>query len=110
MVFDLIAALSCINRCMRNRDRFQTLFDNTRALGIVKTQNEFSRLCGRKDSWFSASLAVDRDLSIGALITLATALERMSTDRIPRSKRGKSKEFIKTLWLMIESKAMTPLD
>ena len=85
----------------------QTIFDHTRALGIVKTQNEFSRLCGRKDSWFSASLCVDRDLSIGALITLATSLEKLPKDRIPRANRGKSKAFIKTLWLMIESKAIS---
>ena len=95
---------------MKNSDRFQTIFDNTRSLGIIKTQNEFSRLCGRKDSWFSASKAVDRDLSIGALITLATALERMPAERIARCQRTKSRQLIKTLWLMIESKAMTPLE
>ena len=95
---------------MKNSDRFQTIFDSTRSLGIIKTQNEFSRLCGRKDSWFSASKAVDRDLSIGALITLATALEHLPAERIARSKRGKSKQLIKTLWLMIESKAMMPID
>ena len=93
---------------MKNSDRFQTIFDNTRSLGIIRTQNEFSRLYGRKDSWFSASKAVDRDLSIGALFPLATALERMPAVRIARSQRTKSRQLIKTLWLMIESKAMTP--
>ena len=83
---------------------------NTRSLGIIRTQNEFSRLYGRKDSWFSASKAVDRDLSIGALFPLATALERMPAVRIARSQRTKSRQLIKTLWLMIESKAMTPLE
>jgi len=73
-------------------------------------QREFSRLCGRKDSWFSASRAVERDLSIGALITLTKALERMPPDRVPRSKRAKLKQLTRTLWLMIESKAMTPID
>ena len=95
---------------MKNSDRFQTIFDSTRSLGIIKTQNEFNRLCGRKDSYFSASKAVDRDLSIGALITLATALEHMPAERIARSKRSKSKQLIRTLWLMIEAKAMTPVD
>jgi len=51
---------------VKNSDRFQAIYDSTRSLGIIKTQNEFSRLCGRKDSWFIASKAVDRDLSIGA--------------------------------------------
>ncbi len=95
---------------MKNSDRFQTIFDSTRSLGIVKTQHEFSKLCGRKDSWFSASKAVERELSIGALITLATALERMPSDRIPRSKRTKLKQLTHTLWLMIETKAITPVE
>lgn len=95
---------------MQNSTRFQTLYDTTRSLGIVKTQDEFSRLCGRKGSWFSSSKSVDRDVSIAALITLATALERLPAERIPRSKRNSNREFIKTLWLMIESKAITPVD
>jgi hypothetical protein len=95
---------------MKNSDRFQTIYDSTRALGVVATQSEFSRLCGRKDSWFSASRAVERDLSIGALITLTKALERLPQDRVPRSKRGKLKQLTRTLWLMIESKAMTPVE
>ncbi len=98
------------NRCMKNSDRFQTIFDSTRSLGLIKTQNEFSRLCGRKDSWFSVSKAVERDLSIGVLITLATALERLPAEQIARSKRSKSKQLIRPLWLMIESKAITPIE
>ena len=94
---------------MKNSDRFQTIFDSTRSLGLIKTQNEFSRLCGRKDSWFSVSKAVERDLSIGALITLATALERLPAEQIGRFKRSKSKQLIRPLWLMIESKAITPI-
>ena len=95
---------------MKNSARFQTIFDSTRSLGIIKTQNEFSRLCGRKDSWFSASKAVEREMSLAALITLTKALERLPKDCIARSKRSTSKQLIKTLWLMIESKAMTPID
>ena len=95
---------------MKNSDRFQTIYDSTRALGLVNTQHEFSRLCGRKDSWFSASKCVDRELSLAALITLTKALERLSTDHVPRSKRGQLKQLTRTLWLMIESKAMTPID
>jgi hypothetical protein len=95
---------------MKNSDRCQTIFDSTRSLGLIKTQNEFSRLSGRKDSWFSVSKAVERDLSICALITLATALERLPAEQIARSKRSKSKQLIRPLWLMIESKAITPIE
>lgn len=95
---------------MKNSDRFQTIYDTTRALGLVNTQHEFSRLCGRKDSWFSASKSVNRNLSFSALITLTKALERMPADHIPRMKRKKLKQLTRTLWLMIEAKAMTPID
>jgi hypothetical protein len=66
--------------------------------------------CGRKASWFSASKCVDRELSLAALITLTKALERLSTDHVPRSKRGQLKQLTRTLWLLIESKAMTPIE
>ena len=95
---------------MKNSDRFQTIYDSTRALGLVDTQHEFSRLCGRKASWFSASKSVDRELSLAALITLTKALERLPPDRVPRSKRTKLKQLTRTLWLMIEAKAMTPVE
>ena len=95
---------------MKNSDRFQTIFDSTRSLGIIKTQNEFSRLCGRKASWFSASKSVDRELSLAALITLTKALERLAAEQVPRNKRTKLKQLTRTLWLMIEAKAMTPVE
>ena len=95
---------------MKNSDRFQTIYDSTRALGLVNTQHEFSRLCGRKASWFSASKSVDRELSLAALITLTKALERLAAEQVPRNKRTKLKQLTRTLWLMIEAKAMTPVE
>ena len=94
---------------MKNSDRFQTIYDATRALGLVNTQQQFSRLCGRKASWFSASKSVDRDLSLAALVTLTKALERLPPDQFPKIKRQKLKQLTRTLWLMIEAKAMTPI-
>jgi hypothetical protein len=94
---------------MNNSDRFQTNYESTRALGLVNTQHEFSRLCGRKASWFSASKSVDRELSLAALITLTKALECLPSDQLPRNKRAKLKQLTRTLWLMIEAKDMTPV-
>lgn len=99
-----------IKYLMKTSDRFQTRFDSTKSLGIIKTQNEFSRLCGTKDSWFSASKAVEQKMSLAALITLTKALERLPKHCIARSKRTRSKQLIRKLWLMIESKAMTPIE
>ncbi len=95
---------------MKNSDRFQTIYETTKGLGIVSTQHEFSRLCGRRDSWFSASKCVDRELSLAALITLTKALERLPANEVPRNKRTKLKQLTRTLWLMIEAKAMTPVE
>ncbi len=61
---------------------FQTIYDSTRALGLVNSQHEFGRLCGRKASWFSSSNSVDCELSLAALITVAKALERLPTNQV----------------------------
>ena len=95
---------------MKNSERFQTIYESTKGLGLVNCQHEFSRLCGRKASWFSASKSVDRELSLAAMITLTKALERMPADEVPRNKRTKLKQLTRTLWLMIEAKAITPVD
>lgn len=95
---------------MKNSDRFQTIYDATKALGLVNTQHEFSRLCGRRDSWFSASKAVDREMSLAALVTLTKAIERLPPNHFPRMKRKKLRQLTRTLWLMIEAKAMTPIE
>lgn len=44
-------------------------------IGIVKTQYEFSKLCGRKKTWFSAIKAANRTVSVSALYTLAQNLK-----------------------------------
>jgi hypothetical protein len=95
---------------MKNSDRFQTIYETTKGLGLVNSQHEFSRLCGRRDSWFSASKSVDREMSLAALITLTKALERLPAEQVPRAKRTKLKQLTRTLWLMIEAKAMTPVE
>ncbi len=78
---------------MKNSERFQIIYESTKGLGLVTTQHEFSRLCGRRDSWFSASKCVDRELSLAALITLTKALERLPADQVPRAKRTKLKQL-----------------
>lgn len=88
----------------------QTIYENTRSLGLVDSQYAFGRLCGRKDSWYSSAKCSDRPMSIAAMITLAMNIERLPADRIPRSKRKQVKELTKTLWLLVESKAIMPRD
>jgi hypothetical protein len=92
----------------KNSYYLQTIYENTRTLGLVESQYAFGRLCGRKESWYSSAKSSDRPMSIAAMITLAMNIERLPADRIPRSKRKQVKELTKTLWLLVESRATTP--
>lgn len=58
---------------MKNSDRFQIIYESTRALGLVNTQHALRRLCARKANRFSASKHVARNLTLAALITLIKA-------------------------------------
>ena len=91
----------------KNSLYLQTLYENVRSLGLVTSQYDFGHLCGRKDSWFSSAKSSGRPMPIAAMITLAVNIEQLPADRIPRSKRKKVKELTKTLWLMVESKAIS---
>jgi len=93
---------------MKNRDRLLTIYENTKGLGIVNSQYGFSRLCGRRQSWFSASISVGRPFSLSAMITLATALENLSKTDIEREQCDKARQLINSLWLIIKARAMSP--
>ena len=52
VILDNTAILrAVINTCMENKQKLQTLFDQVRDLGVVRTQYEFGILCGRDKSW-----------------------------------------------------------
>ena len=95
---------------MKNSHYLQTIYENTRSLGLVTSQYGFGRLCGRKDSWFSSAKSSDRPMTISAMITLAMNIERLPADQIPRSKRKQVKELTQTLWLLVESKTTYPTE
>ena len=71
-------------------------------MGLVHSQYEFGELCGRKQSWFSCAKSTDRQMSIGALVSLAVSLDQMPTERVPRNLRPMRKELVNSLWSMIE--------
>ena len=95
---------------MNNSHYLQTIYENTRSLGLVTSQYGFGRLCGRKDSWYSSAKSSDRPMTIAAMITLAMNIERLPAEQIPRSKRKQVKELTKTLWLLVESKTTMPIE
>jgi hypothetical protein len=92
-----------INKHMSNREFLQRIYEAVRSMGLVQSQYEFGELCGRKQSWFSCAKSTDRQMSMGALVSLAVSLDRMPTDRVPRKLRPMRKELVNSIWSMIEA-------
>ncbi len=56
----------------------QRLLADLRQLGIVQTQYDLSRLCGRNPSYFSSMMAKRQGLKLGSLMLLASRLRKRS--------------------------------
>ena len=87
---------------MTNKLFLQSIYDTIRSMGIVQSQYEFGRLCGRKASWLSCAKSVDRPMSTAALVALAVNLERLPPERIPRNARPLLKQLIISLWVLVQ--------
>ena len=59
-----------LNSCMKEKTSLQHLYQKFQSLGLVQTQDDFSRLCGRNPTWFSSLKARRIPLSTAAAITL----------------------------------------
>lgn len=68
----------------RHTPFLDTLYVNCRSLGLVRNQYEFSELCGRKSSWFSASKTRDLPLSKSAAVQLSINLRHKAETELPR--------------------------
>ena len=56
----------------------QRLLAVLKRLGIVETQYDLSRLCGRNPSYFSSMMAKRQGLKLGSLVLLASRLRQRS--------------------------------
>lgn len=56
----------------------QRLLAELKRLGIVQTQYDLSRLCGRNPSYFSSMMAKRQGLKLGSLMLLASRLRKRS--------------------------------
>jgi hypothetical protein len=68
----------------QNSPFLQLLYDSCRNLGLVQNQYEFSKLCGRKTTWFSASKSRDLPLSKNAAVQLSIKLKHKADTDLPR--------------------------
>ena len=92
-----------INTRMSNREFLQTIYESVRSIGLVQSQYEFGELCGRKQSWFSCAKSSDRQMSVGALVSLAVRLDQLPIERVPRKLRPMRKELVNSIWNKIEA-------
>lgn len=58
----------------------QRLLAELKRLGIVQTQYDLSRLCGKNPSYFSSMMAKRQGLKLGSLILLASRLRKRSAE------------------------------
>lgn len=54
------------------------IYELVRAAGIVRTKNEFSKLCGRTSGWFSCLLSRQEEACVAPLGILAAHIEHIA--------------------------------
>jgi hypothetical protein len=89
-----------------NAPFFQTLYENCRTLGLVDNQYEFSALCGRKTTWFSANKSRDLPISTTAALTLSIRLRERANNELPRRLQATARQLSGLLmdWVVEQSK------
>lgn len=88
---------------MTNKQFLQSIYDTVKALGVVGSQYEFGHLCGREQSWFSCAKSVDRQMTVGAMVSLAVSLQNLPPERVSRSARPHVKKLTAEIWKMVEA-------
>ena len=81
------------------------LFGQCKSLGIVKSQYEFSRLCGRRQSWYSASKCRNVQISTEAAVTLSVMIEKRAREELPEDIRPYALNFSRLLLETIKEQA-----
>ena len=59
---------------MKNRDYIQNIYLRLTALGIAKSADDFSFMCGRTPTWFSCIKARDLPFTTQAALTLCLSI------------------------------------
>jgi hypothetical protein len=81
------------------------LFGQCKSLGIVKSQYEFSHLCGRQQSWYSASKCRNVQISTDAAVTLSVMIEKRAREELPEDIHPYALNLSRLLMETIKEKA-----
>ena len=60
-----------LNKCMKNDELLNSIYNDVKALGFVSNQYDFSVLCGRTPAWFSTIKARRLPITADAYLTLS---------------------------------------
>jgi hypothetical protein len=80
------------------------IYECCKDIGLVSTQYEFSELCGRKTTWFSASKARNLRLSTEAALNLSVRLRECAAAMTCRQRKA-AKQLSRTLMDMVTERA-----
>jgi hypothetical protein len=81
------------------------LFRQCKALGLANSQYEFSRLCGRKPSWFSSSRCRNVAISTDAAVTLSVKLEKSARDDLNSELQSQATHLSNLLMAVVKERA-----
>ena len=73
----------------------QIIYDKLHDAGVVHSQYEFSRLCGRCVSWFASSRCQQREMSAAALSNLTISLEAKAMQQRNAAEAQRLRELAK---------------
>ena len=88
-----------------HKQYLQSIYDQVRELGAVKSQYEFSALCERKEKWLSFKKAINREFPLGAMVAPAYSVERLRQTQIDDARKQDANSLIDYLWTQIREKA-----
>ena len=77
-----------------------------KSLGLVKSQYEFSKLCGRKRTWFSANKSIDRPISTAAAAILSMRLAEHAKQGLQGAEKRDAERLSEVLLKIIRDRAM----
>ena len=89
----------------RHAPFLQNIYQTCRDMGLISNQYEFSTLCGRKTTWFSAAKARDQQISTHAAFLLATRLKELAKSDLPRKMRPHANALSALLFAVINDRA-----
>ena len=67
---------------MRNEQFLDDIYNDVKALGLVSNQCDFSVMCGRTATWFSAIKARRLNMTTDAALTLSYNIRTRATDMV----------------------------